>query len=93
MALYHTPPGDLMAFTVRLPTETAAWTSALAQQHDATLSAAIMQVLEDERTLWGLEKDRVKALRADAKALGLSQRDYIYYLLRERVRTLRETRK
>jgi len=85
---FRTPPGDLMEVSTNLSPENIGWVHNLAAAHDATLSAAVMQVLEDSRAWWSLPRETVKALVADAKALGLSQRDYIYYLLRERVREL-----
>jgi hypothetical protein len=77
-----------MEFTARLSPDNVAWVHSLAAEHDATLSATIMQIVEDARTWWALPKDSVRALAADAKALGLNQRDYIFYLLRERVQEL-----
>jgi len=75
-----------MEFTARLPGEVTKWLHALAKAEDATLSATVMQVLEDIRTWWDLPEKDVALLLEDASRLQLSQRDYLYHLLAQRMR-------
>jgi hypothetical protein len=81
---FKTRDGVHVDFTIRLPPAAADWTYDVAARHDATMRAVVAQVLEDVRTLWELPKSMAQQLKADAKALGLEQRDYLYYLLRQR---------
>jgi hypothetical protein len=91
-SLYRTPEGDMVNVSARMPATTSAWVYELAAKHEATLSATAMQLLEDWRTWWGISKEDRKVLRADARALGLSERDYVYYLLRRRALKLLQER-
>lgn len=82
-----------MQVSVRLRSDTSEWTYGLAAEHEATLSATLMQVVEDRRTWWGLDSKVAERLQANASALGLTQRGYVYYLLRERARHLLEKKR
>lgn len=90
---YRTPAGEMLQISIRLHTDPATWVCDLAAKEDATLSATLMQIVEDFRTWWGLDPKLVALLRADAKALGLNTAGYLYFLLREEARELLEQRK
>ena len=88
-ALARTSAGEHAEITVRMPERTDLWTQKRAATQDTSRSVVISQVLEDERTLWGIPPEEAKVLRADAKALGLELSLYIRYLLGDRLVKLR----
>jgi hypothetical protein len=81
---YKSGDGSKTAFTIRLPPECGSWMYDLAEKGDKSLTELVIGFVDDARTWWGLSEAVGNELRADAKALGLEQRDYVLYLLTNR---------
>jgi hypothetical protein len=76
--------GGPTTFTIRLPTVCSSWLYGLASETDKSLADLITGVLDDARTWWGLGEQVAEILRKDAEKRGMTQRDYMLSLLRER---------
>lgn len=63
--------------SVRLPVPEAGYVRSLG----ASVNLSLIQLVQDRRTFYGLPAPTQDDLRADAKRLGFSDRDYLIYLL------------
>lgn len=78
-----------IAFTVHLPSRLYRWVTDIAAARATTITAAIHEIIDDRRTVFGLSPQERELLRDERAALGLSLRDQIRYALWCRYRTLK----
>lgn len=78
-----------IAFTVHFPKRLYRWLTEIAAERARTLTAAVHEIIDDRRTVFGLSPEERALLRAERTALGLSLRDQIRYTLWTRYRTLK----
>lgn len=76
-ALREELKGDELGTSVRLPVPEAGYVRSLGPSANLSL----IQLVQDRRTFYGLPAPLQDDLRADAKRLGFSDRDYLIYLL------------
>ena len=86
----RTSDGSRVSFTIRLPPDCGSWLYEMSKKTDNTLTDSVVTVLNDMRTWWGLGEPVVEKLKKDAAALGLSETDYLRYLLTSRFRFVNE---
>jgi len=85
-----TPDGSRANLLASATPESGQWLFDRAQGENCSLTDLVVGFVEDARTWWEHGQEVADALSEDAEKLGLSQRDYVFYLLAERYQAVRE---
>lgn len=83
-AAKRTKDGSRVTFTIRLPPGAGKWLFDHAENSESALTDVVVRFIDDARTWWDSAPEVADALARDASELGLSQRDYVHYLLERR---------
>jgi hypothetical protein len=86
----YNPLHSYTTFTMRCSPACASWLLRQSEETEKSSTEILASFLDDLRLWFGLGEAAAEALSAEAKARGLSQRDYILELLVERDASVRK---